>query len=53
VKFNRTLGRYPDARARWVAARMRGIHIRILTFCRKHDLDADHDKYRTIVETLG
>ena len=53
VKFNRTLGRYADARARWAAARMRGIHQRILTFCRQHDLDVDHDRFRAIIDELG
>ncbi len=47
--FNRALGGNVEARRRWSAARMAGIHQRLLAFCTEHDLVIDDDRFRALL----
>lgn len=50
--FNKALGTDLAARRRWSDHRMRGIHTRLLAFCRANDLVIDDPAFRDIVAAL-
>jgi len=50
--FNRALGSDLAARRRWSDHRMRGIHQRLMAFCRENDLVVDDPAFRDIVAAL-
>lgn len=50
--FMRALGTHPGSRQRWNDARRRGIHKRLLAFCRANDLVIDDDHFRGVVAEL-
>lgn len=49
--FNRALGANVEPRRRWAAARMRGIHDRLLAFCAAHELAIDDDRFRALADS--